>query len=78
MNLYSEDQLVEQPAIHLFAELGWQLASGVDEVVGSNATLGRETRSDVILLLRLRAALLIRHDLFMTRHTVRAGLGSKL
>jgi type I restriction enzyme R subunit len=57
MSLYSEDQLVEQPAIHLFAELGWQLASGVDEIVGSNSTLGRETRSDVILTLRLRAAL---------------------
>ena len=56
-SLYSEDQLVEQPVIHLFAELGWQLASGVDEIVGNNSTLGRETRSDVILNLRLRAAL---------------------
>ena len=25
---YTEDQLVEQPAIRLFAELGWQTVSG--------------------------------------------------
>jgi type I restriction enzyme R subunit len=25
---YTEDQLVEQPAIGLFAELGWQTVSG--------------------------------------------------
>jgi type I restriction enzyme R subunit len=56
-SLYSEDQLVEQPAIFLFAELGWQIATGTDEIVGSNSTLGRETRSDVILTFRLRAAL---------------------
>ena len=56
-SLYSEDQLVEQPAISLFAELGWQIATGTDEIVGSNSTLGRDTRSDVILTFRLRAAL---------------------
>lgn len=56
-NLYSEDQLVEQPAISLFSELGWQIAIGTNEIVGSNFTLGRETRSDVILTSRLRAAL---------------------
>ncbi len=56
-SLYSEDQLVEQPAISLFAELGWQIATGTDEFVGNNSTLGRETRSDVILTFRLRAAL---------------------
>jgi len=56
-SLYSEDQLVEQPAIALFAELGWQVATATDEIVGNNSTLGRETRSDVILTSRLRAAL---------------------
>lgn len=56
-SLYSEDQLVEQPAIALFAELGWQIATGTDEIVGGNSILGRETRSDVILTFRLRAAL---------------------
>lgn len=54
---YSEDQLVEQPAIGLFAELGWQTLSAQDERFGANGTLGRETRGEVVLLGRLRAAL---------------------
>lgn len=29
---YTEDQLVEQPAIRLFAELGWQTVSAMEEV----------------------------------------------
>jgi len=29
---YTEDQLVEQPAIRLFTELGWQTVSAMDEV----------------------------------------------
>ncbi len=28
---YTEDQLVEQPAIGLFAHLGWQAVSAMDE-----------------------------------------------
>lgn len=55
---YSEDQLVEQPAIGLFAELGWQTLSAQDERFGANGTLGRETRGEVMLLSRLRAALI--------------------
>jgi type I restriction enzyme R subunit len=31
---YSEDQLVEQPAIGLFAELGWQTVSAMEEIFG--------------------------------------------
>jgi hypothetical protein len=31
---YTEDQLVEQPAIGLFAELGWQSVSALEEVFG--------------------------------------------
>lgn len=37
---YSEDQLVEQPAIRLLAELGWQTASTLEEVFGTGGTLG--------------------------------------
>lgn len=33
---YTEDQLVEQPAIGLFAELGWQTVSAMEEIFGSN------------------------------------------
>ncbi|MFZ3384108.1 MAG: type I restriction endonuclease subunit R [Candidatus Methanoperedens sp.] len=58
MNDYSEDSLVEQPAIDLFSELGWQTANCFFEKLGENGTLGRETSSSVVLIPRLRAALL--------------------
>ena len=54
---YTENQLVEQPAIELFAQLGWQTVSAQDEVFGTGGTLGRETKGDVVLVARLRAAL---------------------
>ncbi|MGB5062570.1 MAG: type I restriction endonuclease, partial [Candidatus Competibacter sp.] len=54
---YTEDQLVEQPAIGLFATLGWQTASALNETFGAGGTLGRETKSEVVLVQRLRAAL---------------------
>ncbi len=54
---YSEDTLVEQPAIKLFATLGWQTVVAKEEVYGAGGTLGRETSGEVVLLPRLRAAL---------------------
>ena len=54
---YTEDQLVEQPAIGLFAALGWQTVSAMEETFGSGGTLGRETKGEVVLVERLRAAL---------------------
>jgi type I restriction enzyme R subunit len=54
---YTEDQLVEQPAIGLFAALGWQTMSAIEETFGAGGTLGRETRGEVVLTDRLRAAL---------------------
>ena len=54
---YSEDQLVEQPAIGLFGELGWQTVSALEETFGAGGTLGREARGEVVLVERLRAAL---------------------
>jgi type I restriction enzyme R subunit len=57
MNDYSEDSLVEQPAIELFNELDWKTANCFYEKFGENGTLGRETSSEVVLLPRLRAAL---------------------
>ena len=56
-NNYSEDALVEQPAIALFASLGWQTVNAYSEALGSGGTLGRETRQDVVLRSRLLAAL---------------------
>src|SRR5438552_8245075 len=54
---YTENQLVEQPAIGLFAELGWATVSALEEVFGKDGTLGRETPSEVVLESRLQAAL---------------------
>ena len=54
---YTEDQLVEQPAIALFAELGWSTVSGMDEVPGASSVLGLETGGEVFLLPRRRDAL---------------------
>jgi type I restriction enzyme R subunit len=64
---YTEDALVEQPAIQLFSDLGWETITCWKEVFGSvddesllNNPLffGRETRNDVVLFARLKAALL--------------------
>ena len=54
---YTEDQLVEQPAIGLFAELGWATVSALDETFGSTGTLQRETKGEAVLVTRLREAL---------------------
>ena len=54
---WTEDQLVEQPAIGLFSALGWQTMSALDETFGSGGTLGRETRGEVVLTDRLRTVL---------------------
>src|SRR5713226_9067195 len=57
MHDYSEDVLVEQPTIALFATLGYETANTFYEKLGKNGTLGRETYSEVVLVPRLRAAL---------------------
>jgi type I restriction enzyme R subunit len=54
---YSEDQLVEQPAIALFNELGWEAINAYNETLGPLGTLGRDNRSEVFLNQRLRAAI---------------------
>ena len=75
---YTEDQLVEQPAIGLLAELGWRTVSASEEIFGcaepspvpsghplplgegrgeGRVALGRETKGEVVLTVRLRAAL---------------------
>jgi len=54
---YTEDHLVEKPAIGLFADLGWQTVSAMEETFGPGGTLGRETKGEVVLADRLRAAL---------------------
>jgi len=58
---YTENQLVEQPDIGLFAELGWQTVVAMEETFGPSpsvplpggeggyVSLGRETRGEVVL-----------------------------
>ena len=57
MNKYSENKLVEKPTMELFGELGYEVVDCLQEEVGENSTLGRETRRDVVLEVRLRQAL---------------------
>jgi type I restriction enzyme R subunit len=54
---YTADLLVEQPAFELFAELGWSTVSAPEEVFGESGTLGRETPSEVVLVVRSKKAL---------------------
>jgi type I restriction enzyme R subunit len=64
LTAYTEDALVEQPAIQRLHQLGWQVCNCFDEVCGdgeyvssSALYLGRFARSEVVLASRLRAAL---------------------
>ena len=53
-NPYSEDQLVEQPAIALLAEMGWETLDCQSEFDrGGGSPLGREHKSEVVLTMRL-------------------------
>jgi type I restriction enzyme R subunit len=54
---YTEDQLVEQPAIELFEDLGWEAVSAAEETFGDSGTLGRMAKTEAVLSGRLRVAL---------------------
>jgi type I restriction enzyme R subunit len=54
---YTELQLVEQPAIKLFEELGWDSVNAYHETLGSDGTLGRDNKSEVFLTRQLRTAI---------------------
>ena len=55
---YSEDDLIEQPAIELFETLHWKTKNCFDETFRPGGeSEGRETSAEVILIPRLRAAL---------------------
>jgi len=55
---YTEDHLVEQPAIQLMQhELAWDAATAFDEWSLGASRLGRETKREVVLVDRLRPAL---------------------
>ena len=57
-NPYSEDQLIEQTAIALLDEMGWETANCFHEFNRAGGSpLGRENKSEVVLVSRLRPAL---------------------
>jgi type I restriction enzyme R subunit len=55
---YTEDALIERPAIALLAELGWETFNAYGEFDHGASTPGRETKGEVVLKTRLREALL--------------------
>ena len=54
---YTEDQLVEQPTLALFEAMDWHSVSALEETLGADGLLGRETKGEVVLVGRLRTAL---------------------
>ena len=56
-NPYSEDELIEQPTINLLAETGWETLNCYGEFDRGDSPLGRQTKSEVVLIPRLQAAL---------------------
>ena len=54
---FTEFSLIEQPAIALFYELGWDIANCYEETYGAQGTLGRETSTEVLLLSRIYSVL---------------------
>lgn len=55
---YSEDALVEKPAIQLLESLGWTAFNAYGEFERGASSLGRETKAEAILTTRLRQKLL--------------------
>ncbi len=56
-NPYSEDELIEQPAITLLESMGWETRNCYGEFDQGDSALGRKTKSEVILTARLQPAL---------------------
>ena len=54
---FTEQQLVEIPAIEVFEDLQWETVNAYHEVLGPDGTLGRDNKSEVFLVRRLRAAM---------------------
>jgi len=48
MSEYTEDSLIEQPAINLFADIGWQTIDCYSEVFGEEGTLERNPKRSTI------------------------------
>jgi len=55
--VFTEDAAVEQPAIALLHELGWQTYDAYHEFDAGASPLGRDSMGEVVLIARLRPAL---------------------
>jgi len=53
---YSEQELIELPAIERLKNLGWEHINALYETLGPSGTLGRDNQSEIILQSRLRTA----------------------
>lgn len=49
MKPLNEDTLVEQPAVNLLTQMGWEWKNCFEEQLGLYGTLGRETTNDVVI-----------------------------
>ncbi len=54
---YSEDTLIEQPAIELLESMGWETCNAYGEFEHGHSPLGRENKAEVVLTARLRPVL---------------------
>jgi len=54
---FSEQELIEQPAIEIFQSLGYEHIDCFSEIFGAGGTLGRNTPADVVLVPRLKESL---------------------
>jgi len=55
---YSEQALVEKPAMDLFSQLGWTVKNCFNEFDGKGVSfLGRDNKSDVVLISKLKTVL---------------------
>ncbi|HET54431.1 MAG TPA: hypothetical protein ENN33_04360, partial [Ignavibacteria bacterium] len=50
---YTEDILIEQPAIEVFKSLDYSHKNCFDETFGTDSTLGRDNKSQVVLISKL-------------------------
>jgi type I restriction enzyme, R subunit len=56
-NYLDSEQALEDATVDLFRSLGYEAVNAYDETFGPDGTLGRQSRSDVVLRSRLRSAL---------------------
>ena len=55
-NPYSEDQLIEQPAISILENIGWYTQNCINEFQSDYQINNRQSKSEVVLTDRLKEA----------------------